>query len=224
MLFSAAYSTRGNARRILLRAIRKELIWVISQLVISETKRNIAEKAPGKFHVLETIIDNIPFEFVRLTKRQVMLQLNILMKNGQSLMPMNKLSSVQQSEFKMLELPEFEMKSLIEKREEYINNLDQTLERVLDKLRAIPTVQRVILFGSHAAGKRDLLTDLDLLVVMESELDFITRTAQLYVSLQPGIDMDLLVYTPKEFEDMKDGNFLRTALEGGKVLYEKDAA
>ena len=116
------------------------------------------------------------------------------------------------------------MKSLHEKREEYVNNLDQALERVLDQLRAIPAVQRVILFGSYAAGKRDLLTDLDLLVVMESELDFVTRTAQLYVSLQPGIDMDLLVYTPKEFEDMRDGNFIRKALEGGKVLYEKIAA
>lgn len=116
------------------------------------------------------------------------------------------------------------MKSISEKREEYVNNLDQALERVLDQLRAIPAVQQVILFGSFAAGKRDLLTDLDFLVVMESELDFVTRTAQLYVSLQPGIDMDLLVYTPEEFEDMKDGNFLRRALEGGKVLYEKDPA
>ena len=129
-----------------------------------------------------------------------------------------------QSEFEELERPEILMKSLHEKREEYVNNLDQALERVLDQLRAIPAVQRVILFGSYAAGKRDLLTDLDLLVVMESELDFVTRTAQLYVSLQPGIDMDLLVYTPKEFENMKDGNFIRKALEGGKVLYEKIAA
>ena len=71
VLFSAAYSTHGNARKIILLAIKKELITVISELVISETRRNIAEKAPEKIDILETIFDNIPFEIVRPTKRQV---------------------------------------------------------------------------------------------------------------------------------------------------------
>ena len=71
VLFSAAYSPRGNARRIILMSIRKELTAVISQLVITETERNFIEKVPEKLHFLETIIDNIPFEFVRPTKRQV---------------------------------------------------------------------------------------------------------------------------------------------------------
>ncbi len=72
VLFSAAYSPRGNARMIILGAIRKELKAVISQLVKNETKRNIVEKAPEKLHLLEAIIDNIPFELVQPTKRQVL--------------------------------------------------------------------------------------------------------------------------------------------------------
>lgn len=72
VLFSAAYSPRGNARKIILMATRKELTAVISKLVIDETNRNMIEKAPEKVHLLETIIDNIPFEITRPTKREVL--------------------------------------------------------------------------------------------------------------------------------------------------------
>ncbi len=72
VLFSAAYSPRGNARNIILMAARKELTAVISKLVIDETSRNMLGKAPEKVHLLETIIDNIPFEFTRPTKREVL--------------------------------------------------------------------------------------------------------------------------------------------------------
>ena len=80
---------------------------------------------------------------------------------------------------------------------------------------------KVILFGSYAAGRRDLFTDLDLLVVMESQQDFLTRTAQLYSELAAGVDLDLLVYTPQEFDRMRERGFLRHALKHGSVLYEK---
>ncbi len=72
VLFSADYSPRGNARNIILMAARKELTAVISKLVIDETNRNMIEKAPEKAHLLETIIDNVPFEITRPTKREVL--------------------------------------------------------------------------------------------------------------------------------------------------------
>ena len=70
-MFSAAYSARGNARKIILMAMRKELTAVISRLVIAETERNLIEKAPEKLHFLRIIIDSVPLEFVRPTKQQV---------------------------------------------------------------------------------------------------------------------------------------------------------
>lgn len=47
------------------------------------------------------------------------------------------------------------------------------------RLRGIPEVHKVILFGSYAKGRRDLFTDLDLIVVMDSRDDFVTRCAEL---------------------------------------------
>ena len=107
------------------------------------------------------------------------------------------------------------------RRQTYKNNLAAALEAIVVELSARPQVQKVILIGSYAAGRRDLFTDLDLVVVMDTRLDFVTRTAQLYGELATGVDMDLLVYTPQEFARLRQRGFLRHALEGGKVLYEK---
>jgi len=85
----------------------------------------------------------------------------------------------------------------------------------------MPEVQKVILFGSYAAGRRDLLTDLDILVVMDSPLDFVARNVELARCLRAGVALDLLAYTPQEMERMRDRPFLRHVLKTGKVLYER---
>ncbi|MCS7240203.1 MAG: nucleotidyltransferase domain-containing protein, partial [Candidatus Bipolaricaulota bacterium] len=56
--------------------------------------------------------------------------------------------------------------SLLEKRRKYVEELEKSVERVREVLAGLPEVERVILFGSYARGQRDLLTDLDVLVVM----------------------------------------------------------
>jgi predicted nucleotidyltransferase len=111
--------------------------------------------------------------------------------------------------------------TLLQKRIDYTNHLRSALRRILKKLQAKPEVMKVILIGSYASGRSDLFTDLDLVVVMDSEKDFVTRKAELYPELHAGVDLDLLVYTPDEFDRMKTQRFLRHALKTGKVLYEK---
>lgn len=114
--------------------------------------------------------------------------------------------------------------SLTERREAYTRALAETLEHIVAKLAAKPEVKRAILFGSYAEGRRDLLTDLDILVVMDSPLGFLERTAKLYHELAGPVDMDLLVYTPEELERIQHRGFIRQALEKGKVIYEKHAS
>lgn len=106
-------------------------------------------------------------------------------------------------------------------RERHVAVLERTLHTMVAQLSAMPTVHRVILFGSYAAGRRDLFTDLDLLVVMETSLDFVSRTVDLMQHLHIEAPVDLLVYTPEEIERMRDQSFLRHALATGKTLYEK---
>jgi predicted nucleotidyltransferase len=111
--------------------------------------------------------------------------------------------------------------NLQEKRFAYAQDLKNAVDHIIAELSENPDIERVVLFGSYANDRRDLLTDLDILVIMESSLDYISRTAELYKQLHPGVDFDLLVYTPQEFEQMRNRSFLKHALKQSKVLYEK---
>lgn len=110
---------------------------------------------------------------------------------------------------------------LSQKRTEYCKALDDTFNRTVEYLVNLPDVELIVIFGSYARGKRDLFTDLDFLLVMKSEKDFVTRTAELYGQLPVKVDLDLFVYTPDEFERIKGRGFVKEALRRGKVLYEK---
>ena len=46
VLFSAAYSSKGHSREVLLKAAREEITVGISQPVVDETRRNLADHAP----------------------------------------------------------------------------------------------------------------------------------------------------------------------------------
>jgi len=45
---------------------------------------------------------------------------------------------------------------------------------------------------------------------------------EFYDHLKPRVAVDILVYTPEEFEKMKGSNqFIRHALKNGRIQYEK---
>ncbi|MEW6569356.1 MAG: nucleotidyltransferase domain-containing protein [Chloroflexota bacterium] len=114
-----------------------------------------------------------------------------------------------------------EPSTLAAKRAAYQQALEEALRRIVGRLAEMPEVHKAVLFGSYAQGRRDLFTDIDLIVVMDSDLDFIQRSALLRQRFRAGVDLDLFVYTPQEFERMAGGAFLRHALSTGKVIYEK---
>ncbi|MGQ9556241.1 MAG: nucleotidyltransferase domain-containing protein [Anaerolineae bacterium] len=115
------------------------------------------------------------------------------------------------------------MIDLTSQRQQYVEALEHDLHSLVQQLSAMPAVRKVVLFGSYAAGRRDLLTDLDLLVVMDSSLGFVERSLALARQLSAGVALDLLVYTPEELEQMSDNPFLHQVLGKGKVLYEAHA-
>jgi predicted nucleotidyltransferase len=113
------------------------------------------------------------------------------------------------------------MTDLASERASHTAALEKDLADLIQQLSRIPEVRKVILFGSYAAGRRDLFTDLDILVIMQSHLDFIARNVDLTGRLHSTVPLDLLVYTPEEIEKLKSRPFFRRAIQGGKILYEK---
>ncbi len=111
--------------------------------------------------------------------------------------------------------------TLERERERHRAALEEAVARIRERFAALPEVRRVSLFGSCARGKRDLFTDLDVLVVMDTEAPFLDRLKRLYRLADVGVDLDILCYTPEEFARMKAGSFLRHALKDEVVLHEK---
>ena len=108
--------------------------------------------------------------------------------------------------------------TLTQERQQYQQALRAALDRIVRDPSKMPEVEQAILFGSCAQGREHLLTDLDVLVVMRSGEDFVTRTARLYQQLRPGVDLDLLVCTPAEFERLRGSGFVGHAATTGRVL------
>jgi predicted nucleotidyltransferase len=69
------------------------------------------------------------------------------------------------------------------------------LERIRRVLAEDPRVLRLGLFGSLASGAVHEWSDLDLVVVMRTELPFVDRAVQLGRRLDPQVGLDLVVYT-----------------------------
>jgi predicted nucleotidyltransferase len=110
---------------------------------------------------------------------------------------------------------------LAQERARYVAQLEAALARAVARLRELPQVVWVGITGSYARGRRDLLTDLDLVVVMETELPFLQRLMWLYPLLDLRVDADLFCYTPQEWEEMRQRPFGKALARDLKVLYER---
>jgi predicted nucleotidyltransferase len=103
--------------------------------------------------------------------------------------------------------------------------VSKTLPQAVKKIAETLKPEKIILFGSYAYGNPTPDSDVDLLVVMETNA--VQKDRYLAVSrlLRPRqFPIDVIVKTPKEIEGaLKDkGNFfLREIVAKGKVLYER---
>ena len=84
--------------------------------------------------------------------------------------------------------------------------------------------EKVLLFGSHARGEAGPDSDVDLLVVLPCEGKPVYKAAQIRLSLDHSIPIDVLVRTPEEIaKRLEMGDFfIRDILEEGVVLYESN--
>jgi len=103
----------------------------------------------------------------------------------------------------------------------------ETLKRELDRIIAIVKdslrPEQIILFGSLASNGDALheASDLDLAIVTQTELPVRERIRQILSLVKPRVDVNVLVYTPEEYERLKiTSPFVRKEIaQKGKVIY-----
>lgn len=104
------------------------------------------------------------------------------------------------------------------------NTVADALPGAVERLATELQPERVILFGSYAHGTPTPDSDVDLLVVLDTDASAIERYLAVSRLLYPRpFPMDILVRTPAEIEQAPRTNdfFIREILDQGRVLYER---
>ena len=98
--------------------------------------------------------------------------------------------------------------------------MNTELEAAVNKIAAEYQPEKIILFGSRARGEERSDSDYDFIIVKDTNERWIRRSLSI-----PDVPFraDFFVYTPEEFEQMKDSNiFMVEALKNHIILYDKN--
>ncbi len=101
--------------------------------------------------------------------------------------------------------------------------LKATLEQIMHTLTTQYQPEKIILFGSMVDNSVTAWSDIDLLIVKETQLPFLQRLKKVALLCRAAVGVDYLVYTPDELAGMiEDQNpFILDVLKTGEVLYEQ---
>ena len=95
----------------------------------------------------------------------------------------------------------------------------ETIAEIIRRLVEQFQPQAIILFGSHARGEAQEQSDIDLLIVKDSDENRHHMGVQVQkILFDIDRDLDLLVYQTREIK-AKQNSFFRRIFSEGKVLY-----
>jgi uncharacterized protein len=99
--------------------------------------------------------------------------------------------------------------------------INEVVSRIVEKFNPY----KIILFGSYANGYPSENSDLDLLIIQDTNLPLYKRGMDIRLSLiGTMIPIDLLIFTKSEFNEQMANSysFINTALKNSKILYERE--
>lgn len=101
------------------------------------------------------------------------------------------------------------------------NNLEH-IANLLRHLFEKKGVEKALIFGSYARQLETRKSDIDLMIVVETEKRFFDRYDDfndIYDHLR-NVDIDMLIYTPDELEKISHRPFIQKILKQGYPIYE----
>jgi len=102
-------------------------------------------------------------------------------------------------------------------------SLNIYLDDIVSNLKANYAPEKIILFGSYSDGTYTKDSDIDLILIKETDKHPIWRRVEARKASGVKIPMDILVYTPNEIKQLlKDKSFfILDVMKKGKILYER---
>ncbi len=92
-------------------------------------------------------------------------------------------------------------------------------ELVFEQLKKMKP-QAIILFGSYAWGKPHIDSDLDILMIKDTDRSFTDRIRDVHTILKTRMPVDIIVLTSKEAQDATQKSmFFKQIITEGKLIY-----
>ena len=112
-----------------------------------------------------------------------------------------------------------------------METMTSTINEIVSHLRAVDPFL-IVLFGSHALETEELESDIDLLVILDSEdipqtyeqrMQSRLLVRESVQAINKQVAIDLIVYTKGEYQYLQrqGSSFLKEIESTGKTLYEK---
>ena len=104
----------------------------------------------------------------------------------------------------------------------------ETINNAVEFIKEKVSPEKIYLFGSYANGTQGENSDLDFLIIKNTDMPRYKRALPLYSldktkKIGMSIGIDFLVYTPSEFDIQKreQNSIIGEVLRTGKLLYAK---
>ena len=105
-------------------------------------------------------------------------------------------------------------------------SMKEIISKIAEKIRAEYKPQKIILFGSYAYGEPDEDSDIDLLIIKDTNKSSMDRWMEVRKILRDfnniiPIPISLLIYTEKELEERREIKdfFIQEVSKKDEVLY-----
>jgi uncharacterized protein len=100
------------------------------------------------------------------------------------------------------------------------------IQNVVDQIIDLFHPQKIILFGSYAYGTPRPESDVDLLIIMDTQKSGLEQTSMICKQLKYRFGLDLIVYTPQDLAQRLEwgDSFLKEIIQRGTTLYESSHA
>ena len=99
---------------------------------------------------------------------------------------------------------------------------EDNINIIVEKITSKFDPKAIIIFGSIAKGTSTENSDIDLMVIFETDLTYYERTLAIRKSIGvTSIPLDILAFTPSEVEEgkLKKNSIISEALTTGRIVY-----
>jgi predicted nucleotidyltransferase len=107
-----------------------------------------------------------------------------------------------------------------------MNDSERELATMIRRLVRRYRPEKIVIFGSAAAGTADADSDIDLLIIKQTEDGYFDRVSKVHRLLDTSQPLDIFVLTPQELEKAVTENryfVVEEILKKGRVIYERQS-